>query len=245
MTSISEIFGTSTQVSTQTSESSDSSAIMGKEDFLTLLVAQLKNQDPMNPDDPTEFTAQLAQFSSLEQLFNINESMESLTSAQKQSDRFSTMNLIGKTVAYQDSDFSIAEDGTATIGYSLDGAAAKVSLAIVDENGTTVATLYPTEMTKGNHFVEWDGLDTNDEHVPAGTYTISIQATAAEGEESIAISPLVQSEVTSVDFNSETDDAILCTLTGAEITSDSILAVYDASSTKSEESSGDEESSTE
>ncbi len=44
-------------------------AVMGKEDFLTLLVAQLQNQDPLNPDDPTEFTAQLAQFSSLEQLF--------------------------------------------------------------------------------------------------------------------------------------------------------------------------------
>ena len=49
----------------------DDDAVMGKQDFLSLLVAQLQNQDPLNPDDPTEFTAQLAQFSSLEQLFTL------------------------------------------------------------------------------------------------------------------------------------------------------------------------------
>ena len=112
MTDIAEIFGPTSQTNAPV-YSDQSGGDLGKEDFLTLLVAQLQNQDPMNPEDATEFTAQLAQFSSLEQLFNINESMESLASAQIQSDRFATMDLIGKTVSYQDGDFSIEESGSA------------------------------------------------------------------------------------------------------------------------------------
>ena len=225
MTAIADIFGPAPQTNSDLyTDSSDE--IMGKEDFLTLLVAQLKNQDPMNPDDPTEFTAQLAQFSSLEQLFNINETMESLTSAQMQSDRFATMDLIGKTVSYQDGDFTIEESGSASVGYELDGLAASVTLFIKDESGTTVATLHPTELSKGNHFIDWNGMNSDGEHVPAGNYSIVLQASAGTGEDSIAISPLVQSEVTGVDFNNSTGDAVLYTLAGAEISSDAILAVY-------------------
>lgn len=225
MTAIADIFGPATQ--TNTSLYGDTSGqIMGKEDFLTLLVAQLKNQDPMNPDDPTEFTAQLAQFSSLEQLFNMNESMESLTSAQKQSDRFATMDLIGKTVSYQDGDFTIGAEGQTSIGYELDGLASSVTMFIKDESGTTVATIRPTEFAKGDHFVDWNGMNSDGEHVPAGNYKIMLQASAGKGEESIAISPLVQSEVTGVDFNNATGDAIIYTLSGAEISSNAILAVY-------------------
>ena len=71
---------TSTQAVTTSTESTDSvsqnNSVMGKEDFLNLLITQLKYQDPLNPTDSTEFTAQLAQFSSLEMLENINGNIE-------------------------------------------------------------------------------------------------------------------------------------------------------------------------
>jgi len=239
MTAVTDIFGSSAQTTTSL-YGDNSGQIMGKEDFLTLLVAQLKNQDPMNPDDPTEFTAQLAQFSSLEQLFNINESMDSLTNAQKQSDRFATMDLIGKTVSYEDGSFTMEEEGSVSVGYKLDGLASSVTIFIKDQTGNTVATLHPTEMTKGNHFIEWNGMNSNGEHVPAGDYNIVLQAAAGYGEDSIAVSPLVQSEVTGVDFNNNTGDAVLYTLAGAEISSESILAVYKDKNI-SENSSEDDE----
>ena len=88
--------------------------IMGKEDFLTLLVAQLQNQDPLNPDDPTEFTAQLAQFSSLEQLFNLNESMDKVATSVNDSQKLSALSMIGKEVAYADSEFTLK--GELTVG---------------------------------------------------------------------------------------------------------------------------------
>lgn len=226
MTDISEIFIPAPTLSTPEYTNTDSSAeVMGKDDFLTLLVAQLQNQDPMNPDDPTEFTAQLAQFSSLEQLFNINESMETLASTQQQSDRFSTMDIIGKEVIYADNNFTFAGEPT-NIGYQLDGSAASVSMAIRDANGSTVASLTPTELTPGNHFIAWDGLDSKGKILPDGKYTISLQATSAGEGSTVAVSPLVQSEVTGVDFSQENGEASLYTLAGATIGTSSIIAVY-------------------
>ena len=230
MTDISEIFSAPTQSTVTYADSVASGDMMGKEDFLTLLVAQLQNQDPLNPDDPTEFTAQLAQFSSLEQLYNLNDSMEALTSSQESSDAIATTDLIGKTISYADENFTIEDDGYATIGYELDGTAESVTLTINDDTGTTVATIYGTALEEGEHFLEWDGIDDNGEHVTAGSYTISLDATTADGEDSVAISPLVQSEVTGVNYNNGVDGAIIYTTAGAEINSASVLAVYSTTS---------------
>ncbi len=226
MTDISSIFAPPPEPnSTPTYKNDSDEDIMGKEDFLTLLVAQLQNQDPLNPDDASEFTSQLAEFSSLEQLQNLNDSMEGLASAQQQSDRFATMGLLGQEVIYADSTFSF--DGTpVNVGYQLDGMADSVSMTIRDDNGTTVATLNPTEMTHGNHFLEWNGLDNEGIEVPAGDYHIVLQATAAGEDSTIAVSPLVQSEVTGVDFNNNTGEAILHTIAGAEVSAGLIIAVY-------------------
>ena len=74
---------------------------MGKEDFLQLLVAQLQNQDPLNPSDPTEFTAQLAQFSQLEQMTNMTESLEGLTLMSSEMQQMSALSLMGQEVTAQ------------------------------------------------------------------------------------------------------------------------------------------------
>jgi flagellar basal-body rod modification protein FlgD len=167
---------------------------MGKEDFLTLLVAQLKNQDPLNPDDPTEFTSQLAQFSSLEQLTNLNESMENMAASNANSDRFATLQTIGKNVIYQDSSFSYNGEEGAQLGYKLDGVASEVTLSI-KRNGSVIKTLTGTELSTGNHILNWDGLTESGTVADRGEYTISVSVQTAEGT-SIAASPLIQSEVT-------------------------------------------------
>ncbi len=227
MADISEIFSTPT-LNNSTPEyknTSSSAEVMGKDDFLTLLVAQLQNQDPMNPDDPTEFTAQLAQFSSLEQLFNLNESMDNMANTQLQSDRFSTMDLIGKDVVYADASFDFSGDPV-NVGYQLDGDASSVTMFIQDETGSTVATLKATELSEGDHFLKWDGLDDEGNELGNGSYKITLQASSGSSDGTIAISPLVQSEVTGVDFSDKTGEAIIHTMAGAEIGSSSIIAVY-------------------
>lgn len=176
--------------------------IMGKQDFLTLLVAQLRNQDPLNPDDPTEFTAQLAQFSALEQLYNLNESMTGLTTAQSNASKLSALNLIGKEVSYNGATFAYDASPIA-VGYQLDGVAAGVTLSLQDVGGRTVKTLEApaTELTAGNHFLTWDGTDHNGNPVAAGTYRIVLAARAAGVNSSIAAAPLISSEVTGVNLS--------------------------------------------
>jgi flagellar basal-body rod modification protein FlgD len=90
--SITGINGTSTDAKTNTATSTTT---LGKEAFLEMLVAQLKYQDPLNPGSGTEFASQLAQFSSLEQLTNLNSSIESLA---MNSNSLQAVELIGKDV---------------------------------------------------------------------------------------------------------------------------------------------------
>ncbi len=198
-------------------------SVMGKQEFLTLLVAQLQNQDPLNPSDPTEFTAQLAQFSSLEQLFNLNDSMNNLVTSNANADRFATLQTIGKNVAYQDSKFQYNGESEIEIGYQLDGNASEVQLTI-QRNGSTVAVLEGTNLTKGNHFLTWDGL--TDAGVPAenGQYTFAVSVTANEGE-SVAASPLIKSEVTGVDLTGNYGGKLITA--AGEVDFASILGVYE------------------
>jgi flagellar basal-body rod modification protein FlgD len=132
---------------------------LGQSDFLSLLVAQLKNQDPLNPSDPTEFTAQLAQYSQLEQLFNLNDSMGNLSTAQANSERLSSLALIGQDVVVEGSKFTLGDPPSAQLGYKADGTATSIKLNIQNSAGKTVATLSGKDLTAGNHYLTWDGKE--------------------------------------------------------------------------------------
>ena len=154
---------------------------LGQDQFLTLLVAQLQNQDPLNPTDATEFTAQLAQYSQLEQLFNLNDAMDGLTAAQTSSQKVSALSLIGKEVVVEDTHFPF--DGAPTrIGYRVDGPATDISLQIRNSAGATVATLNAGDTTPGEHFLTWNGLDQNGAPLPADTYQLAVTAKGASAD---------------------------------------------------------------
>lgn len=228
MSSYIDSISQATTASTGTSSAKDTKdAVMGKEDFLKLLVTQLQNQDPLNPDNPTEFTAQLAQFSSLEQLFSLNKSMDNLATSNANSDKFSTLGTIGKQVEYHSASVNFSGDPV-KIGYQLDGQASNVTLSL-QKDGVTVATLKGKELGAGSHFMTWDGQLQNNTTAPDGKYTIVLQAKAAT-EDSIAAAPLLRSEVTGVDLDGD-NGGTLITKAG-EVAFNSILGVYEADSQK-------------
>ena len=200
---------------------------LGQDEFLTLLVAQLQNQDPLNPTDATEFTAQLAQYSQLEQLFNLNDAMDGLTAAQTSSQKVSALSLINKEVVVEDSHFPF--DGAPTrIGYRVDGPATDISLQIRNSAGATVATLNAGDTTPGEHFLTWNGLDQNGAPLPADTYQLAVTAKGASADATVTVAPLVRTTVTGVDLSGS--EPLVVTRTGEFLVS-AIRGVYEGEAT--------------
>ncbi len=196
---------------------------LGQDEFLTLLVAQLQNQDPLNPTDATEFTAQLAQYSQLEQLFNLNDAMDGLSAAQTSSQKVSALSLINKEVVVEDTHFPF--DGAPTrIGYRVDGPATNISLQIRNSAGATVATLNASDTTPGEHFLTWNGLDQNGAPLPADTYQLAVTAKSASADATVLVAPLVRTIVTGVDLSGS--EPLVVTRTGEFLVS-AIRGVYE------------------
>lgn len=183
--------------------SSTGSAVLGKNDFLTLLVAQLKNQDPLDPQDNTDFVAQIAQFSSLEQQITTNEKLDSLLEANQAIAQLSAFSLLNQTAVLQQDSFTLGSNDTVEFGFSLDSPATSVALAVLNDSGDLVATIDLDEVNAGNTFVIWDGCDNNGNRLAAGEYSLQVVATYDDGG-SESLDPLQRAKVTGVDTSNGT-----------------------------------------
>ena len=206
--------------STSTSSSTD---VMGKDDFLRLLITQLEYQDPLSPADSMAFSAQLAQFSSLEQLSNLNESFETLLLYQASLNNSQAMNFLGMTVKAHGNQIELPAEGAETIFFELAAEATEVQVLIYDENGVLVRKLEPGAMSAGEQELEWDGVDAYGIRSPEGRYRTEIVATAADGE-SVPATPLVQQAVTGVVFR---NDGTYLEAGGQEIAVASVIEILE------------------
>jgi flagellar basal-body rod modification protein FlgD len=163
------------------------STSLGKDDFLQLLVKKLQYQDPLNPMQDEDFIAQLAQFSSLEQMNNISDGISESNQwdlLQMQSlNNTMASGLIGKDIKSTYDGVYVDGESDPVINYRTSEYAQKISFAIKDADGNTVATLHDTDIEVGTHSIEWDGKDSLGNTVPEGSYTIEATATKPDGEE--------------------------------------------------------------
>ena len=167
--------------STKTTTPASAQSPLGKEDFLQLLVAQLSAQDPLNPMDSREFSAQLAQFSALEQMTNVNNTLEDLVAAQQAMGNSSMISLIGKLVDIPGSSIDHTPGKTTNLTYSLGAEASTTKIEIFDSAGKLVNTLNGPG-AKGSNLAIWNGLDNEGNPVGSGIYTFKIQATNSAGK---------------------------------------------------------------
>ncbi len=174
--------------------------VMGKDDFLQLLVAQLQNQDPLKPMESTEFTAQLAQFSSLEQLYNVNENLDDLGSNQLAMNNAQTISMIGKSAWAEGNLIQKSDVSPTEIYFGLDGDALETVVNIYDAQGTFVKTISAGAMEAGDRSVEWDGTDHEGRLISDGFYQFEVLAADAEGK-AIATNTFIVGTVTGVTFD--------------------------------------------
>lgn len=149
---------------------------MGRDDFLKLLIAQLQNQDPLKPLDNQEFAAQLATFNSLDQLIGINQKLDGLEEQQRLVGQLGAAALIGKEIVADGNQVALAAGQPATIGYSLNSSAARVALTISDGAGKIVRTIDLGSRAAGDQSVVWDGRDGTGKTLPAGVYSVQVNA---------------------------------------------------------------------
>jgi flagellar basal-body rod modification protein FlgD len=168
-----------------------------QDDFLKLLIAQLQNQDPLQPMDNQEFAVQLATFNSLQQLIGINDKLGTLQSSQGTMNQYNAASLIGKEVVTNGNTISLQSDSPASINYQLAANAAKVVINVQDASGALVRQIQAGAQNAGDRSILWDGKDASGKAARAGLYNFEINAFDLNGKQVQALAR-VQGIVTGV-----------------------------------------------
>ena len=176
---------------------------LGKEEFLRLLVTQLRYQDPLSPIDNTEFVAQLAQFSSLEQMQNMNSRFDEQNLLIQSLNNSMAAALVGRGVVIASDTFKVSDGELPRAGFLLADHAETVTVDIVDAGGALVRTLEMQNLDAERHEIGWDGLDSLGREVPEGEYSFTVTARdAADGV--VSTLPVVVGTVESVVYENGT-----------------------------------------
>lgn len=156
---------------------------MDKDAFFKLMMAQLKNQDPTSPLKNHEMAAQLAQFSSLEQLSNVNTTLKEMKAGNKPIEEFQALNLIGKKVSGDSSRVAHADiDKSHDFIFKLPQDAKTTEIKLLNAKGDTVREFKFNELKTGENKVSWNGEMEDGRKAPAGDYTFQTEATNAAGQ---------------------------------------------------------------
>jgi flagellar basal-body rod modification protein FlgD len=232
--SVSQIVASAASANSKNSSSSTTGSITGsinmnKDDFLKLLVTQLQNQDPMSPEDPKDFVAQLAQFSSLEQQINSNQNLENLSTAiqglQQSQKMAQGVSLLGKTVKGSGNQLTVTGGKALEASYQLPQAADQVAVGIFDGTGKQVATVKLGAQSAGTHAITWDGRDSNGKQVADGTYSYQVAAQDKKGN-AIQVNNYFTGTVEEVYQDSQ---GVWVTVNGHQMLLNSIVSVADGS----------------
>lgn len=207
---------TQAQVASQSNKSLTGNDKMGQDQFLQLLVAQMQNQDPINPMDGKEFASQLAQFNSVEQLIGVNEGLKELSQSQQlmRSELTNSMasSLTGKHVRALSNKVNLQSGKDANINYDLNNAANEVEIVIRDSSGNAVRRETIEGATAGENSWSWDGKSNDGIEVPDGQYNVEINATS--GDESVKARMFIEGTANKVRF---TGEGVKVSIDGVEV----------------------------
>jgi flagellar basal-body rod modification protein FlgD len=166
--------------------------------FLKLLTTQLRQQDPLQPMDATQFTSQLVQYASVEQAIATNKKLEDLSTLTQASSTASALGMLGHDVTVAGDKVQLGAAGEATIAYRLPAAAQSVTISMLDSAGRVVFTTMADGTAAGDNSFAWNGLNADAQRVPAGTYRIKIDSVGADGSK-LAAEQLLRGRVDGIE----------------------------------------------
>lgn len=181
---------------------------LGKDEFFKIMVTQIQHQDPLKPYENEQMAAQMAQFTALEQMMNVNTNLEKLTQSQQPLHHLGAANLIGKQVTSDSSRVLHTEGRYSDLNFELPKDAATVTVSILNAKGEMVREIELKNQAKGKVSVAWDGKRSNGLGVGSGQYMLQINAKDAE-EKSIPVQTAKSEIVNGVSF--EGNETVLLT----------------------------------
>ena len=185
------------RISQQTeTESSSGSSELGKNEFMELMLAQLKHQNPLEPQDNGEFIAQLAQFSSLEEMQSLSSTVEVVVTQFRSTQALQASAMVGKTVLAPSDVGVLGADGEISGAIEVPASTSGVVLSVYSSSGELIRQMELGSASAGQMSFVWDGKDGNGSDMPEGTYQMVAQASYPEGTEQL--STLVSANVDSV-----------------------------------------------
>ncbi len=186
---------------------------MGKQEFLTLFTAQLQNQNPLEPVKNEAFVAQLAQFSQLEALTNMQTSLDSFVKSMSGERMLGSAALIGKKVSVTDTPTQLTSGGSIDGSIDLPTGASSVRLSVHDSQGRLVQELNAGPQLPGTAPISWNGKDAADKPAPSGMYLLS--ATAMVNGKSVQVPVSTLSTVRAISSN-PTDGSVSVEVDGGK-----------------------------
>ncbi len=150
---------------------------LGKNEFLELLVAQMNNQNPLEPQENGEFIGQLAQFSTVEGVEKLNSSMETILSGYQSSQALQASSLVGRKVIVPADKAVVDTSETFKASLVLPTSSSNVFVNVYDSTGASVGRVNMGAQEAGNISFMWDGKDSSGKVLPPGTYRFEAQAT--------------------------------------------------------------------
>ena len=184
---------------------------ISQSDFLSLVIAQHKNQDPTQPADPNQFVNELASLSEVSGINGMESSMSNLSSTMQSSQLLSGTSLIGRQVLAPGTTAALRAGGTVSGALEVPAGATSVTVQVTDASGQLVRSFQVTPQSGLTDFT-WDGLTNSGAAAPAGTY--GFFAAAASGGAQTSLSPYLQSTVNSVTIDPATQTLSLNTSSG-------------------------------
>jgi flagellar basal-body rod modification protein FlgD len=186
---------------------SASSAQSLQDQFLTLLVAQLNNQDPLNPMDNYQLTSQLAQISTVQGVQDLKNVLQTISSQVDLGQSMDAVSMIGKQVLFPGDSLKLDTDATGTrvltpIGIDVQSDAHDVSIKILDSTGRVVRSMDLGGQDAGVIMPSWDGKDDTGNAVPDGKYTFTVKATDASGN-AVTAEALTYGQVGGVSYGTQ------------------------------------------
>jgi len=174
---------------------------LGQADFLRLMTEQLQHQDPLKPMENSEFLGQLAQFSTVQGIGDLNSTVNGFASAMSADQVLRGAQLVGHEVLVPSAKLALEDTGHVTGVVAAPGAGT-VNFDITDANGQKVKTISVQADKAGEVAFDWDGTDANGKRMAAGTYSITATHTDTAGTDS-KLSTYVQAPVESVTVGSD------------------------------------------